>query len=190
MSAAALEHRPLTIAEVANVYSRPISFVHAQVKSGRLHSFGRGIVGARIPWSSVVGGYCGVPNVTLEHPDDTEAERRRRREEEARRLEAARDQDRRSVDRDVVYFVEAASVSLVKIGVADDPRARFRSLVTMNAAPVRLVALMPGRKSQERELHRRFATQRAHGEWFKLSKQLTVVISEMRERYGLPGWAT
>lgn len=183
--------RPLTIEEVADVYARPVSFVTSWIESGRLPAMRLTPRTIRVAWKDVVEQYCGVPAVDLAHPDTYKEERERNiREREALKTPEGRAEfHARQVVRNVVYFVEAKSVGLVKIGVADDPRARFRSLVTMSPVPLMLRALRPGDRQTESETHRRFAEERSHGEWFKITSRIQREMRSHFRTYGLPEWA-
>lgn len=77
-----------------------------------------------------------------------------------------------------VYFIQGEKTKLIKIGVSDNARAR---LTHMQAhSPDKLVLLgvivCERRGVTEKELHERFAKSRLHGEWFKPSRRLRVLI--------------
>lgn len=65
-----------------------------------------------------------------------------------------------------VYFLVSASTGLIKIGVTDLPRQRIGALRTQNADRLFLLGTIRCERAYERELHRRFAKSRRHGEWF------------------------
>lgn len=75
----------------------------------------------------------------------------------------------RDTSGDMVYFIECDG--LVKIGVSDDPYTRLKELSTGSSSPLRLLGCIPGGFKREKELHRKFANQRATGEWFYLSNE-------------------
>lgn len=81
-----------------------------------------------------------------------------------------------------VYFVEGAG--LVKIGFATFPVERFMGMLTSCPIPLSLLASMPGGPRVEAELHRRFAADRMHGEWFRRSPDLDAVIASAPVQYG------
>lgn len=69
----------------------------------------------------------------------------------------------------------AGDLGLVKIGTSGDIPHRMRGL--QNMCPVKLTVLAafyvgPG-KPDERALHRRFAADRQHGEWFTATDEIT-----------------
>lgn len=67
-----------------------------------------------------------------------------------------------------VYFVAAESVALIKIGRTGDVRRRMNALRVASPVHLQLLATIEDPAGTlERELHRRFADLRAHGEWFR-----------------------
>jgi hypothetical protein len=78
-----------------------------------------------------------------------------------------------------VYFVKAPGENgLVKIGWAVDPWKRLSTLQCGSPVELQLVACVPGGPADERAMHRRFASLRAHGEWFRLRGDLRTTIRE------------
>lgn len=71
-------------------------------------------------------------------------------------------------DSEIVYFVEALSSGLIKIGVARDAQARLRTLQTGSPEKLSLVAVIRTHDASglERALHAEFRSARSHGEWF------------------------
>ncbi|MGO4171590.1 GIY-YIG nuclease family protein [Bosea sp. TAF32] len=65
-----------------------------------------------------------------------------------------------------VYVIEA-QIGLIKIGCSRWPAKRAAMVSAHSPCPVRLVAVLDGGHPFERELHRRFAGSRGHGEWFR-----------------------
>jgi len=190
--------RPLRIEEVASVYGRPVSFVEAWITSGRLPAMriGGNIL---VRWPDVIEQYCGVPAVSLDHPDveaESIARAKAARAEQIERQRLAQSDAgqaelrRREVKRNVCYFIHAPSVSLVKIGSADNPYKRFCGLRTMSPVPLTVLCLMPGYAATEREMHSRFQNDRRHGEWFAASPQILRHAGRMRTLYGLPDWTS
>lgn len=78
-----------------------------------------------------------------------------------------------------VYFVSARETGLIKIGFARDVAKRFRNLSTMGGAVIELIASTPGTLKTERRLHKRFAADRAYGEWFRASPALLAHIEAL-----------
>ncbi len=81
-----------------------------------------------------------------------------------------------------VYFVEGAG--LIKIGFAVSPEGRFMTMLTSCPIPLTLLASMPRGPTLENALHRRFAADRSHGEWFRRSQALDEVIAAAPTQYG------
>ena len=76
-----------------------------------------------------------------------------------------------------VYFVESEGSSLIKIGKCSNAGKRLRELQCGSAAKLRMVGLMPGGKTVEAKLHRRFHYLHHHGEWFEGSDELWTFIA-------------
>jgi hypothetical protein len=67
-----------------------------------------------------------------------------------------------------VYFIEAPSVHRIKIGWAHgDLRVRLSGLQVGSPVPLVILAYMRALFEREAELHRRFASLREIGEWFR-----------------------
>ncbi len=67
----------------------------------------------------------------------------------------------------VVYFVRCVVTGAIKIGFSEDILARFRDLQSGAPEPLELVHTISGGIQEERRLHRLFASERMHGEWFR-----------------------
>jgi len=73
----------------------------------------------------------------------------------------------------VIYYIACTETRRVKIGfTSHNPHARLRALQTGSAAPLTLIAVESGDKDHERKLHKLYAAQRVHGEWFEMSEAL------------------
>lgn len=89
--------------------------------------------------------------------------------------------DRSPVDRRAVYFIQAVTGGLVKIGVATDPVARLAEIQRMCPVPLRILGVLPGvGQARESSLHRTFASDRQHGEWFRPSPELMRIVAIAR----------
>jgi hypothetical protein len=75
-----------------------------------------------------------------------------------------------------LYFIQAGADGPIKIGVAGNVGARLKTLQTASPFPLRLLAVVPGDVEDERSLHRRFASDRLSGEWFRPSDALAAHI--------------
>lgn len=78
----------------------------------------------------------------------------------------------------MIYFIRSGD--FVKIGYSIDPWGRMASLQTAHHQPLEMLAVMPGEKTDEREIHRRFRNYRERGEWFRESWPLGQFINEAR----------
>jgi hypothetical protein len=78
-----------------------------------------------------------------------------------------------------LYFV-ADHEGHIKIGMASDLTARIAVLQNAHARPLTLLATMVGAAHAERQLHRRFATDRVRGEWFRPSAALLLFIESLK----------
>lgn len=78
----------------------------------------------------------------------------------------------------MIYFVEADGAGAIKIGfvAGEDAADRVRDLQTGSPVPLRLLGTMPGTLQDENDLHRRFASARIHGEWFRPTPELLAII--------------
>lgn len=86
--------------------------------------------------------------------------------------------NRRHWPRRDVYFLAAEMCGLIKIGVANDVRARVRDLRATSPDWLELLGVMPcsNHGALEAELHIRFGDLRAHGEWFRPADRLVRFI--------------
>lgn len=78
-----------------------------------------------------------------------------------------------------VYFIEAKETGLIKIGLANCARARLKQLQTLSPVPLVLLGVVETDKfgALEKDLHRRFAEHRAHGEWFHACEPIRAYIA-------------
>ena len=83
-------------------------------------------------------------------------------------------------DKRRIYFIADSQRSMIKIGIARDPDARFRDL--QNSSPIALALLgsMPGDRTHEAELHQRFSDFRLHGEWFKFAPEILAYLATLQ----------
>jgi hypothetical protein len=72
-----------------------------------------------------------------------------------------------------VYFIEAESVGLVKIGwTGQPPVVRFGLIRGMSPVPLTMLGVVPGGREAEADLHREFRLDRERGEWFRVTPRL------------------
>jgi hypothetical protein len=70
----------------------------------------------------------------------------------------------------VIYFMYSAG--RVKIGFSTGLRGRQLQLKASGPFPPVVVLIVKGTEESEREIHAKFAADRLHGEWFKLSPKI------------------
>ncbi|RUW04012.1 MAG: GIY-YIG nuclease family protein [Mesorhizobium sp.] len=73
-----------------------------------------------------------------------------------------------------IYFVRAGE--FVKIGFAKEVADRLPRLQTGSPVKLELLMAIEGKASLERDFHRKFASLRAHGEWFTLDGALSAYL--------------
>lgn len=80
----------------------------------------------------------------------------------------------------VVYFVQAANLRLIKIGVTLDVGDRLKTLRVGSPDQLELIGAMrrPDAEDIERRLHARFRQHRSHGEWFHPSEEILALVAE------------
>jgi hypothetical protein len=78
-----------------------------------------------------------------------------------------------------IYFLQPSHGGPIKVGRA--ARVEYRVATLQAACPyeLKLLATMPGGVHEERALHRRFASQRERGEWFKPCREICDLISSL-----------
>lgn len=86
----------------------------------------------------------------------------------------------------MIYFTQDSSSFHVKIGYAIDAESRRKTLQTGNSAPLVILATMPGDRSTESALHRRFANDRIAGEWFYPTPALLLFILDVAAKNSPP----
>lgn len=77
-----------------------------------------------------------------------------------------------NVEEGQIYCIQQGSRGPIKIGWSREPRLRLEELQIGNPTPLRLVAAISGTRSDESELHTRFAHLRIAGEWFSNSPEI------------------
>ena len=77
-----------------------------------------------------------------------------------------------------VYFVQASHTKLIKIGRTNDVYKRIRSLRTVVPDNVKLLGCVQEQTYTESSIHKMFATEREHGEWFRPSQRILKFIKE------------
>jgi hypothetical protein len=75
-----------------------------------------------------------------------------------------------------VYFIQADDGGPIKIGWALDPIARLKELQVGCPEPLSLLMTLADEGGLETQLHRRFATLRLRGEWFRAEQELAALL--------------
>lgn len=79
-----------------------------------------------------------------------------------------------------VYFITAREVGKVKIGCAYDPAQRLERMQGGSPCKLVLEALLKGSYAEERQIHKLFADERLHGEWFVITEEIEKAIAANR----------
>jgi len=85
----------------------------------------------------------------------------------------------------VVYFIEAPTAQLIKIGTSWYVPGRINTLSTSSPIPLQLLGCIAGTFKAERKLHERFAQLRSHGDWFHATDELLAFIKALLRRRGV-----
>lgn len=81
--------------------------------------------------------------------------------------------------RGAVYFIGCKEVGRVKIGFSEAAEVGLAHLQCGSPVDLVLLATMPGTEDDERELHKRFAACRLHGEWFERTAEIEAEIARL-----------
>ena len=74
-----------------------------------------------------------------------------------------------------VYFAQRKAGGLIKIGWSRSVKLRLGSV------RAKMIGAIPGGRSEEKVIHKRFARLRVRGEWFRPSRELTMYIQNMAQ---------
>lgn len=85
-----------------------------------------------------------------------------------------------SQENHVVYFL--AQGPYVKIGHTCDLERRLRELRMFSPVKFELLAVLPGPRDTEKQLHRKFSGSKVHGEWFEMTLALRELIDSILAR--------
>lgn len=77
-----------------------------------------------------------------------------------------------------IYIAEAIGLRRAKIGFSTNAIKRLQNLAVMCPVPLRLLVLIDGPPSLEREIHHQFRSNWAHGEWFDMDYRLERFIDQ------------
>lgn len=79
-----------------------------------------------------------------------------------------------------VYFIQAGKEAKFKIGITNNIDGRLKQLQTGCPYPLNILAIIPGGRKEEKELHRKFKKYSEIGEWFSLNGDLKKFVDELR----------
>jgi len=79
----------------------------------------------------------------------------------------------------VIYFIQNTLNQAVKIGTSGQPSRRLSALRTASPDPLAMLGVIPGNAPEEADLHRRFASWRITGEWFRGERELLDAIQQL-----------
>lgn len=92
----------------------------------------------------------------------------------------------------LIYLIEG-STGLIKIGCSKDPWVRCQTIRMCLPFAATLIAQWPGTHPEERALHKQFAAQHEHGEWFRNAGALADFVAQRRglniDPADVPSWA-
>lgn len=88
---------------------------------------------------------------------------------------------RKAVQRDGFVYVIGATTGPVKIGFSTEPDRRLVKLQAGSPKLLRILAVAPGTKEDERALHGKFCKERLHGEWFTRAPEIEAEIARLKE---------
>jgi len=76
-----------------------------------------------------------------------------------------------------IYFFQEIGTDLVKIGYSTNPSGRLKGMSTDNPHELDVLAIIPGSRVLERELHERLQPSSHRSEWFLLTEQVYQIIA-------------
>jgi len=89
-----------------------------------------------------------------------------------------------------VYFAVDAETLDTKIGIANDPFKRLRTLQIGSPREIVLMGTLAGGRELEQEIHEEFDDDWIRGEWFRMSPRLTHLIAAAWEAGRRRPWET
>lgn len=86
----------------------------------------------------------------------------------------------------MIYFIYDKVNKAIKIGRAGDPKRRLTSLQIGSVSKLTMLGILPGDAREEGDLHRRFASDRIRGEWFRESPAILSYIESSSAEHLAP----
>jgi hypothetical protein len=80
----------------------------------------------------------------------------------------------------VVYFIRAGD--MIKIGTTTTLPSRMDALAVSTPEKLEILLVVPGGRTEERQVHALFREDRVRGEWFRPSERLAEFIAERRDQ--------
>lgn len=93
-----------------------------------------------------------------------------------------RNQTRKQMGMDFIYFIADRDSNRVKIGISNDPEKRLASLQTANGGKLEILFVVQGDAKLEQSYQNQFKHLRLSGEWFKFTHEIESFINELREQ--------
>jgi hypothetical protein len=84
-----------------------------------------------------------------------------------------------SPKKSLVYFILDTGNKLIKIGFSKSVEARLNNLQMGNINALRLLAVCEGARTEENQLHKKFAKHRVRSEWFKDCEEIRDFIATL-----------
>lgn len=88
-------------------------------------------------------------------------------------------QKKKKSENSIVYFIQAIDSGIIKIGQTTDIGKRLAALQTGCPEQLTVLKTMPGDKSIERLLHKKFSAANKQGEWFYPTDELLKYIGSL-----------
>lgn len=172
--------RPFSIKETAEAWRKTVEDVRYAADAGKIRVNRLSRLTFTVPFDEVVRAAPGLIRYHgIQHPDD-----------DVFYLpwdSWSRFRSKPTADDSCVYFVQAATTRLIKIGIANNFQSRFCALQSMSPDKLQVMAILFGHyRQEERRLHKLFAKDRSHGEWFEPSKKLLKHIRGIQLRTDSP----
>lgn len=79
----------------------------------------------------------------------------------------------------MIYFIQSVDGGLIKIGHADNVIQRFKDIQTHSPIKLRILKVIEGGRTLEKELHKRFVELISHGEWFLPDNALLLTVNNL-----------
>lgn len=75
-----------------------------------------------------------------------------------------------------LYFLQSGTGGPIKIGYTKQLATRLNALHKMNGGSIRFLGALAADKQEEKRFHERYAADRLHGEWFRLSPDILLFL--------------